>query len=587
MAYNILLLVLINIGCTLQHSQTKVPTLFLHQDDSNVTSYTEEQLTTPSIELLDSEQRKSFAGYHFLVAEYLNLKGDFILARDLYESSYELDPDSYLAEKYLAAEIKVGANKDILSKVKKMSLLYPKSTSINFLLTKAYIQEQKFEEALNSIKKTLKLDPKHLSSYLYLVTIYKKLEKDKEILKVCQKMTKMFPHSNVAWSLLTDAYLETKDYKNALSSIKKLYKINPNDQKILITYATVLDKVGKKKKALKYYEKFFKDSSKFQTIREKTSQFIKAFANILEAEEKLVILDKNPIFKENLSFQIHRIIIYWKQNKFDDIWKILNKLKIIYPSLPIIYYLEASIFESNKQIVKAFETYRLIPTESEFYLSSQLKISELHILRKEYHRALQVINDLINSKHTTWDLYIVASNIYDQLKQYDKASEIVNTGYVRHPSKVKLLFLRGVYEEKAQLVDTCISTMLEVIEKDPEYSNAYNYLGYLYAEMGTNLEDAEQLILTALDLKPDDGYFLDSLGWVYYKQGKYEEALEVLLKSEEKLPEESIVLEHLADTYIKVFQNDKAIEYYKKALKGDAEDNELQRIRKKLKKLQP
>ncbi len=67
--------------------------------------------------------------------------------------------------------------------------------------------------------------------------------------------------------------------------------------------------------------------------------------------------------------------------------------------------------------------------------------------------------------------------------------------------------------------------MKKVIKLDPKDANALNYLGYTYTEMGQNLEEAERLIKKALTFKPGDGYITDSLGWVYYKTGRYKEAL--------------------------------------------------------------
>ena len=60
---------------------------------------------------------------------------------------------------------------------------------------------------------------------------------------------------------------------------------------------------------------------------------------------------------------------------------------------------------------------------------------------------------------------------------------------------------------------------------DPKHAESYNFIGYMYAEKGVNLPEAIELIQKALALEPDNGYFIDSLGWAYYQQGRYPEAL--------------------------------------------------------------
>ncbi|CAD7783277.1 MAG: Tetratricopeptide repeat protein [Candidatus Methanoperedenaceae archaeon GB50] len=72
-----------------------------------------------------------------------------------------------------------------------------------------------------------------------------------------------------------------------------------------------------------------------------------------------------------------------------------------------------------------------------------------------------------------------------------------------------------------QSKDMCIKEMRQTISLDPNHAEALNYLGYTYAEMGENLEEAERLIKRALEIKPEDGYIIDSLGWVYYQRGEY------------------------------------------------------------------
>ena len=124
--------------------------------------------------------------------------------------------------------------------------------------------------------------------------------------------------------------------------------------------------------------------------------------------------------------------------------------------------------------------------------------------------------------------------------------------------------------------------MRKVVELDPKHANALNYLGYTYADLGTNLDEAEQLVKEALKYKPNDGYITDSLGWVYYKKGEFEKALQYLQKAVEIVPDDPIMLEHLGDVYLKLDDKTSALKYYQKALQLKDKDKEKleQKIRK-------
>jgi tetratricopeptide (TPR) repeat protein len=94
------------------------------------------------------------------------------------------------------------------------------------------------------------------------------------------------------------------------------------------------------------------------------------------------------------------------------------------------------------------------------------------------------------------------------------------------------------------------------------------------AERGQNLTEAVQLIKRALDLDPQNGYFVDSLGWVYYQQGRYAEALNELQRAVSLAKEDPVILDHLADAYIKTGRTDDAIATWERALKVDKPDTE-------------
>ncbi|NBW99703.1 hypothetical protein EBR03_09040, partial [bacterium] len=93
-----------------------------------------------------------------------------------------------------------------------------------------------------------------------------------------------------------------------------------------------------------------------------------------------------------------------------------------------------------------------------------------------------------------------------------------------------------------------------------------NFIGYLYAEMGQNLVEAEELVRKAMALKPNDGFIEDSLGWVLFKQGKLKESQEALERAAALQPEEAIIFEHMGDVYEKMKEYPKAREFYKRAV---------------------
>jgi len=121
-----------------------------------------------------------------------------------------------------------------------------------------------------------------------------------------------------------------------------------------------------------------------------------------------------------------------------------------------------------------------------------------------------------------------------------------------------------------------------VIALDPKHAESYNYIGYMYAEKGTNLSEAIQLIQQALAIEPENGYFIDSLGWAYYQQGRYQEALRELKRAVSLAKEDAVLYEHLGDAYLKNNLANEAIDAWEKSLKVDPESPTATQVKNKI-----
>jgi tetratricopeptide (TPR) repeat protein len=97
--------------------------------------------------------------------------------------------------------------------------------------------------------------------------------------------------------------------------------------------------------------------------------------------------------------------------------------------------------------------------------------------------------------------------------------------------------------------DLACRYMARVLEVNPRSPDALNFIGYSYAERGIHLEDAEQLIMRALEVRPNDANIMDSLGWVYYRAGRFAEAVDWLQRAVVSIPDSAVLRDHLADAY--------------------------------------
>jgi tetratricopeptide (TPR) repeat protein len=162
-------------------------------------------------------------------------------------------------------------------------------------------------------------------------------------------------------------------------------------------------------------------------------------------------------------------------------------------------------------------------------------------------------------------VYIQQNKLSDAEKTYRFILNISPSDFEAH------FFLGSICDIQGKR-DEAIEEFKTALQLNPEYPDALNSLGYLYAEESINLEEAEGMIEKALNYEPNNGAYIDSLGWVYFKQGRYEEAIEKLEKAVQFLSD-PVIYEHLGDVYLQQGNLIKARENWQRSLEISSKEN--------------
>jgi len=168
-------------------------------------------------------------------------------------------------------------------------------------------------------------------------------------------------------------------------------------------------------------------------------------------------------------------------------------------------------------------------------------------------------------------LWVLLLRVAESRQRYHLALPLADRALGELPEEIDVLFLAGVAYERTGDVRRAADAFQALIERSPRHPQALNYLGYMWAERGENLEQALALVERALAIDPDNGAYLDSLGWVYFQMGRHESALEHLERAAE-LEADPVVLEHLGDAYQALGRSADAAEAYTRSLDGGHEE---------------
>jgi len=237
------------------------------------------------------------------------------------------------------------------------------------------------------------------------------------------------------------------------------------------------------------------------------------------------------------------------------------------------YYLALAYEEAGQQ-EKALENFKLINEDSEYFTNSRIHI--VYILSDSGKEAegIEVLQKAIKAKKDEGSFYLILASIYEEKSDFKKAISTFQEGIKYNERDTELHFRFGAILDKSGDKQGGIVQMKKVLEIDPNHADALNYIGYSYADEGIKLDEALDLIQKALKIKPDSGFIIDSLGWVYYRKGLYDDALSSLQKAFSLKSDDPTIAEHLGDVYLKKNEYQHSLEMYQKALSLKHEENE-------------
>ena len=250
--------------------------------------------------------------------------------------------------------------------------------------------------------------------------------------------------------------------------------------------------------------------------------------------------------------------------------------------MDISRYALAEIYTFEKTYETSFRILDTIPTNSFFYLASNLK--KLSIIKSsgmdaEYKTLLFKIMDIWPDNKLV--LYRLA-NYYKSKSSYQKSLKIYKKILDHYDSNDRDLFLYASNLDKIGKWKEARVLFLEILKKNPSDTLTLNYISYKLALKNQELDLALDLIKKALEIDPNNGYFLDTLGWVEYKRNNFNSAVYFLEKSVSILPRSAEVIDHLGDCYFMLNRKKEAIFEWNKALKYETNTNIIKKIKEKI-----
>ncbi|MEQ9144148.1 MAG: tetratricopeptide repeat protein [Parvibaculaceae bacterium] len=297
-------------------------------------------------------------------------------------------------------------------------------------------------------------------------------------------------------------------------------------------------------------------------------------------------LVKSPA--EGLSEALYGLASALAQESGIDISILYTQLALyLRPDFDVARTLLADLFERGDRLEDAIAAYSKVGKGSPLYQNAQIQIAidldrldrsreavgRLRALIRQYPGSIEpltALGDILRGRED----YAEAANAY---------SRAIELAGEPDPRYWTIYYARGMCYERIKLWPSAERDLKLALELSDEHPLVLNYLGYSWVEQKANLSEAMAMIRKAVQLRPNDGYIVDSLGWAYYRLGDYEQAVEHLERAVQLQPDDPTINDHLGDAFWQVGRRIEARFQWQHALEMGAEPEQAAKIERKLK----
>jgi tetratricopeptide (TPR) repeat protein len=257
------------------------------------------------------------------------------------------------------------------------------------------------------------------------------------------------------------------------------------------------------------------------------------------------------------------------------------------PNFPLAQLLLADVLSAQKKPEQSLAVLQGIPKNSPYHWSAELRIGAALDTLNRADDAISLLQKMsaqspkmIGAELELGDLLRDKKRFNDAVAAYDEAIRRATAAGL--PERWSMFYDRGVALERSHQWDRAEGDLLHALQLKPNQPMVLNYLGYSWIDRGQNLDRGMKMIEKAVELRPDDGYIIDSLGWARYRMGDYAGAVGYLEKAVELVPEDPTINDHLGDAYWQVGRLTEARFQWRRALQFGPEEKEIKPIEAKL-----
>jgi tetratricopeptide (TPR) repeat protein len=427
-------------------------------------------------------------------------------------------------------------------------------------------------EAEPHYKKLIEDFPGKFDAYVLLSNLYVKQGRFQLSLDTLKQLERVDPSDSLAHYYLGRTYELMERYPQAEAEYLKVFEADPTLNRGSVELLRVLLRNKKTDKAKSLCERMLQKDPSNAIARKVLGHLMLGEAKLDEALKHLVVLEGLEADASDTRFKI--ALIQMEKRNFEEAVRELNLVLATKPDHSEARYYLASIYAGTGKRQEALKELFLIEKGDPMFVKARTFAAFILRQENDLKKARKVIVEAREIEPDNKNLLLYYVLIMRDLKEYREAEQLMREALNKDPNDERLLFNLGLVLHERGAEAEALGIMEKVVELNPRNSDALNYLAYGLVEQGKDLDRAQDLARRALEVKPQDPFYLDTLGWAQLKAGKLVEAEASLSKAAALASDDLVILDHYIETLLALKKFEKAVGLMKGVMERGLTDEE-------------
>jgi len=519
--------------------------------------------------------------YKYLIGEFAGQRGDVGLASTLFLELAEASRDPRLAERAAKAAVYGNQPRIALKAANLWAELDPDSVEAQQASTQLLVSTGNLAEAKPHLQKLLTKEETRANGFLYLNGLFAKQPDKKEVLQVVQELAAPYPNLPEAHFTIAHAAWRAENTELALRELDKANELRQGWELAAMLRGEIL-LARSPTEALTFFREFLDRNPQAAEIRLAMARQLVNQKRFDEAKIEFMKLVKDS--NGNPEVLVVVALLSLQAGEYSEAESYLQQaLKADFKDKDQIYLYLGQIAEKQNQNEQALTWYKKVEP-GERYLDAQFNIASIIARTQSPDAAFATLDNLPDLSLDQMAAVAQAkASLLNQAKRHQEAYDLLEKAIANYPNTPEVIYDYAMTAERLQHLDVMERELRKLILMRPDFAQAYNALGYTLADRNMKLDEAKQLIEKALTLRPNDHYILDSMGWVHYRRGELDKAVDYLKRAYDAQTDPEIAA-HLGEVLWKQGKFDEALQTWGEALKEHPENEVLVNTTKKFKK---